>query len=325
MVTVASQGVLQHSRTFLITIMFALICCCPLRAQQQQNLDSAATIHERIDEVEHLIQTAPDQHLSDNSLGYLWAVLASDYRKTGDFSASERAYFKALDLLRRTPSSARNYATTLDNLAMLYLTYGRLDEAERYNKQASKIRSHLGIPLDEARGEENRSEIDLAKHRFKAAENEADRALQILEAQRDPNQLDIIAALNVLGFSHCLRRSCEQGMSDALRSFDIARSHYGSDSMPAAHALLAVGFARWKMGQLEEADSTMRSAIEMMRGQPDSERALLFALGEYRDYLVAVHRDVDAKWAAKLMVETQSHESYCPTCINVHALSNSMR
>ncbi len=286
---------------------------------------ATAALQARIASERGMIEAGERQHFSEERMGYLWATLAVDYRKAGDFNAAEDAYIRALDLLKRNASSARNYAVALDNFAMLYLTYGRLEEAESYNSQAAKIRSGLGFPLDAARSEGHRAEIDLAKHKFKETEAEANHALQVFEAEHDAELLDVTSALNALAYARCMQKNCGQGMQDAVRSLDLARRHFGADSMPAAHALLAVGFARWKTGQIEEADRTMRTAIEMMRAHPGSERAQLLALAEYRDYLKQVHNPGDAEWAEKMTTEVRNHDSYCGTCINVRSLSNAMR
>jgi tetratricopeptide (TPR) repeat protein len=246
-----------------------------------------------------------------------------DYRKAGDFQASESAYFKALDLQRDIASATRNYATTLDNLGTLYLVFGRLEEAEHYNRMGAKIRAKMGYELDAARSEQHLAEIDLAKHRFKQAESEAAHALEVMRAQNDSDPLDLIGALNGLAFTRCLRNNCSQGLDDAQQSFGIARSNFGADSMPAAHASMAVGFALWKSGRLAEAEPAMRSAIETMKAQPvPAGRALLLALMEYRNYLRQERRDDDADVVEKqfALAKLQLGPG-CGTCVNVRSLS----
>lgn len=147
------------------------------------------------------------------------------------------------------PSAVRNHATTLDNFGTLYLVYGRLEEAERYNRLGPKIREKMKYPLDLSRSEQHLAEIDLAKHRFKQAKSEAAGALVIMHAENDPDPLDRIAALNALAFTRCLRGRCVQGMEDAQHAFDLARSNFRADSMAVARAQMAVGFATWKSGR----------------------------------------------------------------------------
>jgi tetratricopeptide (TPR) repeat protein len=288
---------------------------------------SSATLNELIARDRQSIQQAQQQHLADEHTGYLWAVLAAEYRKAGDFVMSEDAYFKAVKLLDHDPSAARNYATTLDNLSMLYLTYGRLEEAEQYNKKGARIRGGLGVPLDSARSEEHRAEIDLARHRFKAAENTALHALEVMTRLEDPEKSDILSALNVLTFSLCSQKKCLQGNGYAQRSLTLARSAFGEQSAPTGHSLMAVGFAQWKLGQLEDADRTMQSAIRILKTQQGVEsRSVVLAMLEYRNYLKGVHRDNDAEaMMQEISLTTHQQTLVCATCVNVHALSNAMR
>ena len=306
--------------TMAFTITFVSVCC----AQTQQN---PPTHEDRIAQDLQLIHTAEQQHLPDDRIGYLWAVLAPEYRKAGNFTASEDAYFRALGLLEGRPAAVRNYATTLDNLSMLYLTYGRLDEAEKYNRSSAKIRGGLGYPLDEARSEQHMAEIDLARHKFKAAADRAAQALEVMERLNDPERSNMISALNALAFTKCSLRDCAKGMEYAQRSLDMARSSYGEESAEAAHSMMAVGFAEWKLGKLNEADETMRSAIRVMKAREGPEsRGLLLAISEYRNYLKGVHRDNDAeKIAQELLPQVQKQAPACTTCVSVRSLSNAMR
>ncbi|MDE1177383.1 MAG: tetratricopeptide repeat protein [Edaphobacter sp.] len=269
-----------------------------------------------------VIGSATRQQLPAERIGYLWAVLASKYRKAGNFTSSEKAYLKSLELQRNTPSAARNYATTLDNFGMLYLVYGKLDEATRYNRMGEKVREGLGIPLELARSKEHLAEIDLARHRFKQAEMESMEALEVMRAVNDPEPLDRIAALNGLAFTHCLLRRCAEGLAAAQESVALAKSSFGADSMPAAHAMMALGFASWKGGRLQEAEPAMRSAIETMRAQPvPAGRSLLLALIEYQNYLTQSHRDEEADNVTKeLTTEKALLAKECASCVNVQSL-----
>ncbi len=286
----------------------------------------APSTGDRITQDLKLIQAAELQHLSTDRIGYQWAVLATEYRKAGDFTASEAAYFKALTFLERSPSSTRNYAIALDNLSMLYLTYGRVDEAEKYNREAARIRNNLGFPLDEARSEQHMAEIDLARHKFKVVEDKASRALEVMVRFDDPEKQDMLSAFNALAFARCSRGACKQGMEDAQRSLNLARSAFGEDSEAMGHSLLAVGFAEWKLGKLDDADQTMRSSIRVLKAQESSRsRGVLFALIQYRDYLKDVHRNSDAENISRELSVAMQQQPPCTTCINVHSLSNAMR
>jgi hypothetical protein len=67
---------------------------------------------------------------------------------------------------------------------------------------------------------------------------------------------------------------------------DIARLIYPSDSLPAGHVLMAMGFARWKTGDSQQAEKMMLEGVHFITtknvpGAPFSRLALF----EYRDFL----------------------------------------
>jgi tetratricopeptide (TPR) repeat protein len=313
------------SRRYLSGIVLLLsVIACPSQVPEPPG-STPSTLQETIANELQQIKADTDQHRSDDHLGFLWARLASDYRQAGDFAASEGAYLKALGLLDHGSTARRNYATTLDNFAMLYLSYQRFEDAEKYLKRALEIRKEVGIPLDQARTEQHMSEIDIFRRNYKEAENRAAHALQNMLDQNDPNRLDIIAALNSLTYARCLRGHCEQGVQDALRSLDIARSAFGEDSVGTACALLAVGFAEWRLGRLEAAEETMLKAVNMLKAYlgPDSKTVLL-AMRQYRDYLKSVHRDTEAD-SIERDIAASARGPACKDCISIRSLSNSLK
>ena len=286
--------------------------------------NAVLTLRERIGSELSSIQYATQRHQANERIGYLWAILAVDYRKAGDFQASEAAYLKSLDLQRDVLSVRRNYATTLDNLGTLYTLYGKLNEAERYNRLGAEIREALGYRLDAARSEAHLAEIELAKHHFKQTERSAAKALEIMKEENDPEALDLIAVLNALAFSRCLTSHCAAGLEDARQSLDMAKRRFGDSSMAAAHALMAVGFASWKSGVLADAEPAMRSAIEIMQRQAEpGGRALLLALMQYRSYLQSQKRLCDVEAVEKeLDVAKIQQLDICAACVNVRSLQH---
>jgi hypothetical protein len=307
------------------TVLLLSVVACPSQVTEPSPATSF-TLQQTIANEVQQIKADTDQQRSDDHLGFLWARLASDYRQAGDFPASEGAYLQALRLLDHGPTAARrNYATTLDNFAMLYGSYERFDDAEKYLKRALEVRKEVGIPLDQARTEQHMSEIDLYRRNYKEAENRAARALQIMLDQNDPNRLDIIAALNSLTYARCLRGHCEEGVLDALRSLDIARTAFGEDSVGTACALLAVGFAEWRLGRLDAADETMHKAVNMMKAHLDpNSKTVMLAMRQYRDYLKSVHRDTEADGIER-DIAASARGPACKNCINVRSLSNSLK
>jgi tetratricopeptide (TPR) repeat protein len=317
------------------TVIVALFSCVAYAQTSQSSGNgprdgsrgtSGTTIQEQIAGMLHLIEQGKEQHLSEQRMGYLWGVLASDYRKAGDFSHSEAASLQAIELLKSHEDASRNYAIAIDNLSLLYLTYGRLDEARQYNGRAAAIRKEKGYRLDVARSDVHMAEIDLARHRFKEVEEEAARGLAVMDEMHDPEPKDLISALNALTYTRCLRKRCAEGMEAAQRSLELARAHFGPESIPTADALMSVGFALWKMGRVDDAGRTMRSAVEVMRRQagPQS-RPLLLLLALYRDYLKDTRRNDEVDEITHEITQVRSREPLCGACVTVNSLRGSAK
>jgi len=129
-----------RSKVYLLLLIAFLSNVHLVRAQTSnvQTISSQA----RIDQTLDLLRTADQNHLSQAQRAVLWKNLALNYHSASDFPKAEDAYNRALHLLKPVPSDRTEYASTLDDLASLYLTYGRLDDAESSMKQALKVRQN---------------------------------------------------------------------------------------------------------------------------------------------------------------------------------------
>jgi tetratricopeptide (TPR) repeat protein len=311
----------DHLRLCIGLFLITVLSVCAY-AQQANEILTGPALKEQIESQRSVIELATKHQLSKERLGYLWAGLAVMYRRDGDFGQSERAYVRALDLQRDLPAATRNYATTLDNFGALYMVYGRLDDAERYNRMGAKVREKMGYKLDLARSEEHLAEINLAKHRFKQADEEAEWALGVMREEKDPEVLDVIAALNALAYTRCLRGRCGEGLASANESVMLAKQRFGEQSTVTAHSMMALGFASWKGGRVEDAEPAMRLAIDVMQSHAEpADRGLLLALVEYRNYLHAMQRTLDADTVDKQLATARTQMgAVCADCINVRSL-----
>jgi tetratricopeptide (TPR) repeat protein len=292
-------------------------------AQPQQV--SVTEIKEHIDLDLRLIKVAENDRLSSAKRGYLWAKLASDYAQLADFARAEDAYSRSLQLLKDAPEAKANYATLLDNLGVLYLAYNRRDEAERYIKKAFAARREQGDIATIGISQLHLAEIALADHKFKEAEHLAAQANANLSAAGDAGRKGLIAALVALSYARCSRDNCAEGLHNAEQARELAHLVYPSDSLPIGHVLMAIGFAKWKTGDSQEAEKMMLEGIHIITtqnapGTPYSRNAL----SEYRTFLAAMHRTRDVKRIDDQLAAMTPQP--CTNCtISVTTLSNAMR
>lgn len=308
-------------RTQILALCIALPICEHARTQQV----SLTELNNRINQELRLIKVAEHDHLPNSKLGYLWAQLASSYAQQADFARAEDAYFHSLRLLKDAPEAQTNYATLLDNLGVFYLAYNRREEAENYLKKAFAARTTQGDITALGVSQVHLAELALAYHRFKEAEHIAEEAHTNLTAAGDSGKKGLIGALVALTYARCARNKCAEGLHNAEQAMELARLVYPSDSLPAGHLLMAIGFAKWKTGNNQEAEKTMLQGIQIITtqnapGAPYSRNAL----SEYRSFLVATHRSADAKRIDDQLAAMTSQP--CANCtVSVYSLSNAMR
>ena len=246
-------------RTKALTLCIVLSVCKNTRPQQ-----FSTTAQKDIAQERHMIDLAEREHLPDAKVGSLWGRLASVYAAQADFARAEDAYFRSLRLLRNAPEAQKNYATVLDNLGVLYLTYNRRAEAEPYLKRSFAERRKQGDIVALAISQVHLAQVANADHKFKQAENLATEAQTNLTAAGDAGRAGLIGALVALTYARCERNKCAEGLQDAERAMDIARLIHPADSLPAGHVLMAMGFARWKTGDSQQAEKMMLEGVHII-------------------------------------------------------------
>ena len=273
------------------------------------------------------IDTATSWHASDDELGMLWLRLGTDYGEERDIALSEEAYMRSLKLLRRSPVQ-RHYAEALNELGSLYLILDRWKESESYQKKALAIFERIEDETGEAQVHTSLAVALVHEHRFGEAEDEAARALEILQKQERPNYGDLVTGLIARSYAECFQQRCEEGLVTAKQAMDVARGALSKDSIEMVSALLALGFENWKNGAEVEGERTMREGLESLRQNRSIPLAMLVdaemrTLRSYTKYLRATHQKERAKQFQREMARLREEQpSQCADCVvNAMALS----
>ncbi|MCU1321708.1 MAG: hypothetical protein JWM43_1357 [Acidobacteriaceae bacterium] len=276
---------------------------------------------DRVTELQRLVESSQTLNLSRSKQGYLYARLAAAWRERGDYFNAEAAYEKALSLFEGDATSTSNYATTLDNLGTLDLTFGRVTAAQASLKRALAMKLQLGDPADVARTEQHIAKLELAEHHFKEAEKNASHALRAALAEPGSNATDRLSALVTLAFARCSRGHCDEGMRDAQQAMELARANFPADSIPIAHAYMALGFTQWISRAPQDADRSMQKGLGIFRAlMPPKDPILVLALREYREFLNGTNRSYEA---AQIGLQIDQQSTFCANCsISVHSLKS---
>jgi tetratricopeptide (TPR) repeat protein len=315
-----------RSKAYLLLLIAFLVNVDFVRAQTS-NVQTAS-LQARIAQDLELIRTADQNHLSEAQRADLWKHLALNYHAASEFPKAEDAYNRALHLLKTAPSARAEYASTLDDLASLYLTYGRFEDAEIAMKQALRVRLKLGSPTDRAVSEVHLADIALVRHQFKKAEGLAQRGLAGMESSSNPPPTGMLSALITLTYARCSRGRCDEGLMNAKQAVDFARKNSESESVADGFALETLGFADWKSGDRQDGEKAMLQALQILRTKlAPADPRLAGAMLQYRAYLLEANRPAEAQEIHEEVTRmTRQAGVYCQGCaISVNSLSNTLR
>jgi tetratricopeptide (TPR) repeat protein len=273
------------------------------------------------------IHTAEQQHRSPVELATMWAQQAYQYHPR-DFLKAENAYNHALHLLKDVPEAQPRYAETLDNLAALYLMYGRVDEAEVVRKQSLAIRRQLGNLADIGVGEVHIADIAIARRQYKKAEKFAMQGMKDMALTPNPPPVGMLSALITATYAKSLQGHAGEALSTAQQAFNFAGTHFEPDTPAIGFALQTLGYAQWKNGDPEEGGKTMQRGLVILRSKlAPTDRRLAGALMQYEDYLVTTrHRpEADAIRDEVSRMNTGAGPA-CPGCtVSVYSLAKGLR
>ena len=321
-----------HSSSFRLKVnlllLIALIVSTSGCVVWGQTNPQIASWQERIAQDLVSIRTAEQQRLPEAQQGALWAQLALEYQSVADFPKAEDAYNRALHLLKMAPSARAKYAATLDNLSTLYMSYGRVDDAESATRQALAERQKLGDLSDIGLSQVHLADIALVRRQFKKAEQLAQRAIQSMQSSSDPPRAGLLSAFITLTYARCSRNHCKEGIESAEQAVAFAGKEFEPESVAAGFALETLGFAKWKSGDPQDGEKAMLQAIQMLRAKlATNDPRLAGAMLQYRTYLIETNRQAEAR-DIQQQVKTMVRQAavYCSACaISVHSLSDSLR
>jgi len=318
---------LSSNRTYRLLLSLLLLTALRFSWAQVPNRQISSS-QARIAKDLELIRAAEHEHLPPAQTGDLWAQLASEYHHATEFPQAEDAYNRSLHLLKDAPSAGEEYAATLDNLAALYLTYGRLDDAESARKQALAVRRKLGNISGIAVSHIHLADIALARHQFKKAEKLALQGMEEMKSSSNPPREGMLSGLITVTYARCSRGHCDEGLTNAEQAFAFANTHFEPESAAAGFALETLGFAKWKSGATHDGEIAMVEGIQILRTDlAPADPRLAGALQQYRAYLIAEDRQAEAQQIHEQVGKmTRDAGIYCSDCtVSVNSLSKTLR
>lgn len=253
---------------------------------------------------------------SNRELGYRWTVLGFEYSNGGEFTNSENAYNRALDLLGRDPADAGLDAAAIDQLGALYRVLGKLTESMNCFRKALALRLKLGDPLLIAVSRGRMAEDEVLARRYREAMRDADEAYRFLATAEEAEMSDRISALLVRAYAECGLRRRAECLMDAQQALALSRSGFPERSPEVAGSLMALSVAQLRNGSAAEAEESVREAIGTLKLKLSADDPrVVYALVQERDCLVALHRKEEARQVeAQVEAGNRRYSESCAGC-----------
>jgi len=185
----------------------------------------------------------------------------------------------ALDAARRA-GSAVGQVHALDNLAMGYSRWGRLDEAASCYRQAADMYADLGDITGQVNAYIGLAEIAEEQGRPADALSNARLALDLYPAAG--SQAGLAMALNAVGWCHAQLEDYQQALSYCQRAVAVLREL--DDRYGLAATWDSIGYIHSGMGDEEQSATCYQHALDLYRALGDrfNEAGTLTNLGDVR-------------------------------------------
>lgn len=193
-------------------------------------------------------------------------LLAQVYRRQRRYDDAETQYLRALEIRRRALDADHpDIARTLQNLGSLLRLTHRFDEADSLLREALELRRRsLGDEnLDVAETLNTLGLLHKQRGRYGEAERCYTESLRVRRLLLSPGHRDVvITTYNLAGVKEQLG---DYSDADSLYRDALERFEASGNSREVASAHLAIGRVAHTRGRLEEAESELRTALDLQR------------------------------------------------------------
>ncbi|HEY9754986.1 MAG TPA: tetratricopeptide repeat protein [Oculatellaceae cyanobacterium] len=216
--------------------------------QEALSIQTRGTDHESLDVARSM-----------NGLGYV-------YKEEGNCIESENCYRIALNIRQSRLGSHQDTATSLNNLAGLYVMLHRFKDAEPLlNKALDMDRKLLGARSEVVlKLEGNLAQLKEETGELFQAQHSYERILaEMQDSQRNPSASFIAECLNNLGVTYQLEGRLVDAERSCRRAIDISKAIYGINSPTTADYMSNLAGILVDEGRRSEARDLYRLAIDI--------------------------------------------------------------
>ncbi len=211
-------------------------------------------------------------------------ILAANYSSlgilrytTGDYSGARSAYEEALRIRERTlPPTHPKLATVMSNLAVLYSEMGNLEDARLLLERAVAIsEAHAPESVWLGRRLSKLGSLLLAQREYDSGLAYLERALTILEADPDANQLEIASIVAARAMAHRELGRVHGVREDMERALRLREGVLGDGHPKVAETHLELARHHAHFGELEDCERHIARAQEIFERSLGPEHPVL--------------------------------------------------
>jgi len=302
---------MKRARVLLGVTVIGLAAICGAARSQDTSAGPGANeipVHEQV------VQQAPERN--NGAAWWKLAMLDQDAARFGD---AERAYQKALELMKS--GDPITLANVMDCMGTMYVQMGRYAEAEELERRALSMRQEQKDSLGVGLSWMHLAMLSLGKHEKADGETYAELAVERLVPEKGESGATVeqkMTALTYLALARCAADECGDAMAPLKRAMTIAEASYTENSFPVAYIQFLEGYADWKHGNHRAAAKLMKSGTEQMEAQLGwNHPTFVTVMQQYEAFLVVTHRDAEAaevreklaRFAGEKAVAQTSHAS----------------
>lgn len=206
-----------------------------------------------------------DEAAADEAaMGQAWNILGLALKDQGNFSDSQRAFERALQILKRSPAYRRHYAMALDNFGGLLMAMDQPDAARSVRTKAldmyKQSGDHAGMAVacsDLAGIAFGQGSRRSGKKYLRQARNEAELAIDLSDDNR-------AAIFSMQAWLALLEGDAREAVVNYQRSLDLWKKQYGDEHPFTGWGYVLLGSAKAREAEPDAALADIQKGVAIL-------------------------------------------------------------
>jgi tetratricopeptide (TPR) repeat protein len=263
---------MKHASLIFITIclmgaMLGAQVKPPRTLQDAFQLEQKGQFEAAVNAITHVLdstQLNDSSQLNQTELGRAYIMLGFAYRGEGKFTSAEKSLDRAIDILKRDPADAGDYASALEHYAALYGDLGDLNAAASMLHKALHLRQQTGDYASTARTLLNLAETALARKQLHEAEEYVKQAAAAMKLAPDLVVDDRMAFLETQALLQMREGHASAAIAGFTSALELCTATLGEQHWLAGWEHVLRGKAYLEAGDMSRALADMQQGLAIL-------------------------------------------------------------